>query len=77
MTSTRTILVSTAVGLAALVTLDAAVPAQAAEAAAARPDTAHVALSLGADPDGTFAKRCRWVKTIGLVCDTELSTVNL
>jgi hypothetical protein len=77
MTPTRTILVSAAVGLAALVTLDSAVPAQAEGASAARPASAHVAMSLGGDRDGTAAKRCRWVKTIGLVCDTELSTVNL
>jgi hypothetical protein len=29
------------------------------------------------DDGGEAEAKCRWVKRIGLVCDTELSTVNI
>jgi len=77
MTSTRTILVSTAVGLAALVTLDAATPAHAATAVPAAGGDPQTHLSVDQGQDSVARARCRWVKRIGLVCDTELSTVNL
>jgi hypothetical protein len=33
--------------------------------------------SMTAEHDDAEARKCRWVKRIGLVCDTELSTVNI
>lgn len=74
MTSARTILATTAVGLTALVALGAPpLAAGAAPSAGAGP-----ALDLSVDHDqGTTAKRCRWVKRIGLVCDTENGTITL
>jgi hypothetical protein len=76
MTSTRSFLATTAVGLAALVALGAPAPAHAADTAPTA--GAGPTLDLSVDQDhGATAKRCRWVKRIGLVCDTENGTITL
>lgn len=64
MPTTRTILVSAALGLAVL---GAAAPAQASVA----PTTPDAATDLATShDDDVAAKKCRWVRGKGLICNT-------
>ena len=72
MTTTRSILASAALGLTVLGVAQST--AHAAEPTVPRP--ANTQLDLSDQPD-LAAGKCRWVKTRGLICETELSTVNI
>jgi hypothetical protein len=75
MTSTRTLLTTAAVSLAALVALGVPAPAHAATASPSA--GAGATLDLSVDQDQGTAASCRWVRRIGLVCDAGDDTITL